>query len=213
MPSLITDVSTFTDPISVPTDGDPVAGPSLALFVQGLSNRSRWLKNLIEQVDVSAGKFNYATPVDVTFQVPIEWGNAGTYAASGSVLGFDAGTGLRVFLLGSGGAVVAFPIAVPAGSTLKSVTGRISMGTAGAPGQMTLSVWRHDGTENAPLQLGATSTAAAGTGYKNLTVSGLSEVGAVGYTYSAAFKAGSGVGVPADGIYGVTRTLTDRGPR
>lgn len=50
MPTNITDVDAFTDPVQVPTDGDPVeSGPAsyLRAGLQALSNRTRYAYNLL----------------------------------------------------------------------------------------------------------------------------------------------------------------------
>lgn len=51
MPANLTDSSTFTSPIQVPTNGDPVdAGPSdpLRAGFQGLANRTKYIKDLLD---------------------------------------------------------------------------------------------------------------------------------------------------------------------
>lgn len=46
MPQNIIDVSTFTDPIVAPVDGDPAAAASVVTAIQGLANRTAWLEDL-----------------------------------------------------------------------------------------------------------------------------------------------------------------------
>lgn len=51
MPTNLTDSSTFTSPIQVPANGDPVdAGPSdpLRAGFQGLANRTKYIKDLLD---------------------------------------------------------------------------------------------------------------------------------------------------------------------
>jgi hypothetical protein len=213
MATNLVDSSAFTPDVTVPDDGDARNAASVRGAFQSLANRSRWLKNLLEMVDVSTGSFDYRTPVDKVFQVNLEDGTAGSAGAGVSQLWFDPTSGLHFWNLSANNVVAVFPIRVPTGSTLKTVAGQISMSTAGAPGQMKLSVWKKDGLSNTAVQLGTTSTAAAGTGVKSVSVTGLSEVGVGNVSYFAAFQAGSGAGTPADGILGVFRTLTDKGPR
>lgn len=48
MPINITDVDTFTDPITAPAGADPASAASIVDVVQKLANRTRWLKNLLD---------------------------------------------------------------------------------------------------------------------------------------------------------------------
>jgi hypothetical protein len=48
MPVNITDVDTFTDPIVAPADSDPADRTYVITIAQGLANRTRWLKNLVD---------------------------------------------------------------------------------------------------------------------------------------------------------------------
>lgn len=48
MPTNITDVDTFTDPIQVPVDTEPADQAAFALAPQGLANRTRNLKNVTD---------------------------------------------------------------------------------------------------------------------------------------------------------------------
>jgi hypothetical protein len=51
MPANITDVSTFTAPVTTPIDGDPATGASVLAGLQALANRTRHLHDLFK-VDV-----------------------------------------------------------------------------------------------------------------------------------------------------------------
>lgn len=66
MPENITDSSAFTDPVVVPSDSDPANRSYLVTAVQGLANRTRWLKNeaarVAGYVGGSAGSDEWAYP-------------------------------------------------------------------------------------------------------------------------------------------------------
>lgn len=48
MPANVTDASVFTDPVTVPADGDAATGGSILDSVQDLANRTRFLKNALD---------------------------------------------------------------------------------------------------------------------------------------------------------------------
>lgn len=199
MPTNITDSSTFSDPVQIPADGDAVNSAAELLSAQSLANRTRYLKNQIELVDISAGEFNYRTPAVRLITVPfLAMRAAGSHLAA---IAYDPATGVRYWALSSTNTVFLFPITLPKGSTLATVSAKVGQGTAGAPGQMTLKVWKQDDTAVATpaTQLGATNTAPAGTGTQNLVVSGLSEVGVDGFSYWGQLVGGSGA--PSDAVY------------
>ena len=51
MPQNITDVVTFTDPLTAPADGDPLDANSIITNgIQGLANRTAYLKDIVEPV-------------------------------------------------------------------------------------------------------------------------------------------------------------------
>jgi len=93
----ITDVSTFTDPVTAPTDGDPLDAASInTTAIQALANRTRRLMNVAE------GAFDVQTPatfkriVSASWLVPvvnpgavIQWETGGTegWSAVAAIVG------------------------------------------------------------------------------------------------------------------------------
>lgn len=53
MPTNITDVDTFTDPVQAPDDGDSANGATFQLAPQALANRTRYLKNICDVAAVT----------------------------------------------------------------------------------------------------------------------------------------------------------------
>lgn len=61
MPVNITDVDTFTDPIVAPADSDPADATYVRTIAQGTANRTRNLKNRLEDIEdqISGGEWVY----------------------------------------------------------------------------------------------------------------------------------------------------------
>jgi hypothetical protein len=68
MPSSLSDVNTFTDPIAVPIDGEDQTAASIRTPFQGLSNRTRHLKNRADGHDSSLAALD--TRIDTLELVP-----------------------------------------------------------------------------------------------------------------------------------------------
>jgi len=66
MPQNITDADTWTDPVQVAADGDPVDGASQVLIGQDLSDRARYLYNRV----VPAAQRNFSVPIIGAWQSP-----------------------------------------------------------------------------------------------------------------------------------------------
>lgn len=71
MPSNITDVDEFTDPVQGPTDGEAATGASVLLGLQDLANRTRYLKNQLEapQFDSARGQYAVSGTPDGSFRL------------------------------------------------------------------------------------------------------------------------------------------------
>jgi hypothetical protein len=67
MPSNVTDVDAFTDPVQIPADTEEATSASVLLFVQSLANRTRNLKNRVDEFEavisppqITSNQDNYA---------------------------------------------------------------------------------------------------------------------------------------------------------
>lgn len=168
MPTNIVDVSTFTDPIVGPASGDPRTAASVVTMGQGLANRTRLLKDLLdnaefesielEKVDTESGA---ETPALIH-----ELGQAATsqfWLLLSSTIAGGGSSRLRVYQNASHNAslVITFNAAWDAGSTqwVKDATGNVALKysigigggfivqfiDAGTPGPVADSAWNNTG--------------------------------------------------------------------
>ena len=72
MPTNLTDVSTFTDPVAVPVDSDPRNAASVETPFQALANRTRYLLNQIETAGALIVHLSPAAGLQESFGVS-EW--------------------------------------------------------------------------------------------------------------------------------------------
>lgn len=110
MPKDLTDVDEFTDPISVPVDSDPRNAASVETPFQGLANRTRNLKGIIDP----------DSPVLRTIMIPLS-----------SAQNIYNGTSLRISHTSSGGEIISevntnvdqirFPLYLPSGAEVDRV--------------------------------------------------------------------------------------------
>ncbi len=113
------------------------------------------------------GGFRYPTPLTRSQQIALQHGTP----IGGSINSFLTmpAPGIVAWTLTTAGAGIHFPVNLPNGAVFTNVTVTVQQMTAGAPGQMSIKVWKYTPSTTsvgAAVQLGSTMTFTAGTGFK-----------------------------------------------
>lgn len=112
MPQNITDVSTFTDPIVEMADADALDPTYVRTALQGLANRTRWLKdNFTKKIDLGIG---FIDLLDV--------GVAGAWVSNSANARWTSGATIDVFYLPL--------VAMPNGVTISGIAVKVHPSTA-----------------------------------------------------------------------------------
>lgn len=216
MPQNITDVDTFTDPVTAPADGDPLNAASIITNgIQPLSNRTR---NLANRTGGGAGTSEWTyEDAPRTREVIIGSRNGNgepgwTYnlidRATCSTNIHDLFIDLDPFL--------------PSGAVLKKVEMLVKPGTAQSSGnRMELSVWKTDmgaafttPADPTDTQIGSTGEDAGSNAYQVVGIGTVTDtIDKSTYTYVAHVRAGQGAGSTADWFFALRLTFEDQGPR
>lgn len=205
MPSNITDVDTFTDPIVGPADADPADRTYLMTGLQGLANRTRRLVNML-------GGSGAATVERTIYVGPTAFRTA-------------ASQGIFAYVLLNQNDQPAFADVadfLPSGAILKSVHVLVKPGFArGAGDAMLFKLFRQQmtafpGADPTATQLGGDDEDDGSNGRQLVGVSGLAEtidrdVNAITVQLQAGNDAGTGG--REDRIYGLKLVFDDVGPR
>ena len=202
MPTAITDVSTFTDPIMVPASTDPASKDSIVTLGQGLANRTRMLFNAI------GGAVGDKTIIL----------GPSCMRTKGSQLFF------AYVQLDQNDQPGFIDVAdyLPSGATLKEVHLAVKPGFGRATGDaMLLKVFRQAWSgfpagDPTPTQLGSDDEDDGSNGRQWVAVTGLTEVVDRDTTaITVQLQAGNdaGTGGREDRFYGCKLVFTDPGPR
>lgn len=199
MTANVTDVDEWTDPVTVPSDGESATSASLLGSVQKLANRSRFLLN----------KIWVATPATV-----VRWVGTGYQSssdASANAVGWlhvNAAPGIAISI-GSARAkrLISFDHVLPNGCTITQIRVRVDPGTAEAASgdRMSAQLFVNDSTGT---QSSGTETMDDGTNAAQwITISGLAVV-VDKTTRSYAVAVLNSINYAADQILGVEVTFT-----
>lgn len=170
----LVDVNTYPANVTVPEDGDARNALSVETPFQQLANRTHAL-NLSKAAlagaaftgSISAPAINYTAPVALQKAIPIFLGkqNTGTSNLVEVANGF-------AWQFSTNNASAIWPVMLPNGSTITSVTANVNHGNAGASGQMSMELWGmlDNGSGGSDTQIGSTRTFAAGAGHKTESI-------------------------------------------
>lgn len=150
----LTETSTFTANVSVPEGGNARTAASIETAFQALTNRTRKLNDRLDLLTAPVSRYLAAIS------------NPDWYAGYVSPPQLDWSCDIASSKLW-------FPIELRDGDILTSVSALVFQGNAGSGGRMNMEVWRQtQGASGAPtlLQLGSTTTFAAGAGYQTGSV-------------------------------------------
>lgn len=217
MPQNITDVSTFTDPVVAPTDGDVLNAASVTaagVGFQALANRTRQLLDLVDP------EFVYLTPT--TRKRTIEATDAHASASGAGVLDWFLSLSAGVpYLVPRLDAVFAvFPIDVPSGCTIAGVEVLVrSSGARVTPNGWFVRVYEQSEPWAAPAaptatQQGSTTEGGLAAGYSVITVGSLTPfLRLAEYTAHVVVTGPIGALGANDQLLAVRVSFDDGGPR
>ena len=192
----VTDVDTFTDPVTVAGDGDAATGASLLATAQALSNRCKYMYNRLTRLD---GLYEASATrlIDITSIAadPVKWLFAVTYWTS---LGNSVS---MVTALGSAD--------LPHGATLTGVSLRVTPGAARAGANRVALKLYSVAADGTWAQIGSTAYDDASTNPQSVAITGLSTViDRSLYSYAMRITSGNTGASAADNVFSASLTRT-----
>lgn len=157
MPTNLTDVDTFTDPVSVPAAGDNRTSASVETPFQALANRTRNLKNRADGIDAAnhtwsgtnshggtatfTATVRLAPGVEITYPSPVS--RSVTYFFPNTSEWTPLGTSLCYRQCSVDEAFVVRQIWLPSHAKITAVRARMRQGAVASPGALlTVRLWK-----------------------------------------------------------------------
>jgi hypothetical protein len=203
----IVDVSAFTDPITLPENGEPVAAEVRDASFQGLANRTRNLKDRADGVDIYVGANDSSRTVRVGAHRSAQFGTWTESAAA--VVALTSTRGTRTFDVSAGDGVL------PWKGTCTQVQVQAKPGATRADpaDQMRATLYRVEADPTVVVQVGSVELAANSSALQLITLpAGVTingeAVGGNNHRLIVVVESGSDAGATNDAVYDARFTVT-----
>lgn len=207
----LVETATYDTDVVVGDPGDAVTSAMLKAFAQPLANRAKFFKALLDGVDISAGRYDFAAPLTITRRIDL-------YAFSGPNISWDGIAAGTMTLAGiSNQANRGLDEYLVDGATLTQIRVNVDPGAARSGSQrVNISLFRNQfvTSGSGQVQIGSTVFDSGSSARQTLTLPTIGHVVNKGsYSYSLGIVCGVDANTNIDVVYGADLTMTVPGLR